>query len=691
MRVELGNTLIESQCVHASILKDVFGHDAFRTGQQEIVDAVTAGRDVLAIMPTGGGKSLCYQMPALLREGVTVVISPLIALMRDQVTALRAAGVNAGALTSGNTDEEIEEVFQALEDGVLKLLYIAPERLANPGTSLMLRKVGVSLIAVDEAHCVSQWGHDFRPDYLRIGALRDDLNVPLAAFTATADQETRDEICQRLFAKSPPELFLRGFDRPNIHLAFMAKATPRAQVLNFVKKRKGHAGIIYCGSRAKCETLAQALRAEGHQAMHYHAGMKAEDRRIAEARFQREDGLIVCATVAFGMGIDKPDIRYVVHADLPKSMESYYQEIGRAGRDGAAAETLTLYGADDIRLRRSQIDEGLADAVRRQADHGRLNALLGLAEARACRRQVLLGYFDESSEPCGNCDLCDTPPKIFDGTTHVRMALSAILRTGEYFGAGHLIDILRGNLTDKVRTKGHQDLPTFGVGKDYSKGEWQAVFRQMMGYDLIRPDVERFGAFRMTQAARPILKGEKSIDLRRDTIVKELRRTAAVKALVAEEDEPLLSALKAKRRALADDLQAPAYVVFPDATLIAMATSKPRDLDGFAALPGVGAKKLTRYGKVFLEVINGAMADVHPARRKLAGRDAGGLYDQLQKAQLTLSKGHSGLDKPLVCSASLLSKIAEVKPQDIAAIERLLGSKYADRFGEAFLDIIRAD
>ncbi|MCL4165052.1 UNVERIFIED_CONTAM: hypothetical protein GTU68_064975, partial [Idotea baltica] len=455
----------------------------------------------------------------------------------------------------------------------------------------------------DEAHCVSQWGHDFRPDYLRIGALRDDLDVPLAAFTATADEETRTEIISRLFAKSPPKIFLRGFDRPNIHLAFASKSSPRQQVLKFVAARKDQSGIVYCGTRAKTETLAQALRAEGHEALYYHAGMDAEERRIAESRFQREDGLIVCATVAFGMGIDKPDIRYVVHADLPKSMESYYQEIGRAGRDGAPAETLTLYGADDIRLRRGQIDEGLAPTERKQADHGRLNALLGLAEARRCRRRVLLRYFGDETEGCGNCDLCDSPPELFDGTTSVRMALSAILRTGEYFGAGHLIDILRGLSTDKIRSKGHDSLPTFGVGKEYSKGEWQAIFRQMMGYDLVRPDMERYGALRMTASARPILRDEQKIELRRDTIVKETRRSVRVKALIAEEDEPLLSALKAKRRALAESLQAPAYVVFPDSTLIAMATIKPKDLDEFARLPGVGAVKLERYGGAFLTVI----------------------------------------------------------------------------------------
>ena len=676
-----------------ALLKDVFGFDGYREGQEEIVDAVTAGADVLAIMPTGGGKSLCFQLPALCRDGLTVVISPLIALMRDQVNALKAVGVEAGTLTSGNTEEETEQVFEAIDDGRLKLLYIAPERLANPGTTLLLRRANVSMIAVDEAHCVSQWGHDFRPDYLRIGTLRDALNVPLAAFTATADQETRDEIVERLFQGRDCQIFLKGFDRPNIHLAFAPKNKPRQQLLDFVAARKDQAGIIYCGSRAKTETLAQALRAQGHTALHYHAGMQPDDRRLAESRFQREDGLIVCATVAFGMGIDKPDIRWVAHADLPKSMESYYQEIGRAGRDGAPADTLTLYGADDVRLRRTQIDEGLAPNERKQADHGRLNALLGLAEARRCRRRVLLRYFGDEMESCSNCDLCDKPPELFDGTTAVRMALSAILRTGEWFGSVHLIDILLGNANTKVRAKGHDSLPTFGVGKDYDRAQWQAIFRQMMGYDLIRPDMERYGALRMTDAARPILKGEAKIELRRDTIVKQSRNTPRVKALVAEEDEALMSALKAKRRSLAEAIQAPAYVVFPDSTLIAMATQKPNDIDAFSQLVGVGAVKLKRYGKAFLEVIAGAQGEVHPARHRLAGRDAGGLFDQLQQAQVQLAKGESGFDTYLNCTSSTLSKIAQQRPRTLPELESIqgVGAKKTERFGVVFLDLIAAE
>ncbi|MCA3507248.1 MAG: DNA helicase RecQ [Rhodobacter sp.] len=674
-----------------ALLQSVFGFSGFRPGQAEIVEAVLAGENVLAIMPTGGGKSLCFQLPALCRDGVTVVISPLIALMRDQVRALRAAGVMAGALTSGNTEEETEAVFRGLDEGRIKLLYMAPERLASAATVQMLRRVGTRLIAVDEAHCVSQWGHDFRPDYLRIGGLRRALDVPLAAFTATADSETRAEIVARLFDGAAPSTFLRGFDRPNLRLAFQVKDTPRQQILAFAAARKGQSGIVYAATRAKTETLSQALREAGHSACFYHGGMEAGDRRRVEVRFQQEDGLIVVATIAFGMGIDKPDIRWVAHADLPKSIEGYYQEIGRAGRDGAPADTLTLHGPDDIRLRRSQIDESPAPADRREADHARLNALLGLAEATACRRQVLLGYFGETSQPCGNCDLCDSPVALFDATEAVRKALSAMLRTGEWFGAGHLIDILTGNATPKVKDRGHDRLPTFAVGRDLSKPAWGAVFRQMMGRDLVRPDADRHGALRMTEAARPILRGEASITLRRDT-VQSAGAKPAVRSLVSDEDAPLLSALKAKRRALAEAAGVPAYIVFADRTLIEMAERRPRSLDDMARITGVGAKKLESFGAAFLEVITGAApAALHPQRMRLAGRPAGGVFDRLAETQLRLARGEDGTGKLLSCTQAELRRIAEAQPLTLSDLDRVasLGPQKLDRFGPAFLAVLR--
>ncbi len=670
-----------------ALLAHVFGFKAFRPGQREIADAVLAGRDTLAIMPTGGGKSLCFQLPALCRDGLTLVVSPLIALMRDQVRGLQELGVAAGALTSGNTEAETAAVHDALARRELKLLYMAPERLAAGGTLDLLRRAGCSLIAVDEAHCVSQWGHDFRPDYLRIGDLRRALDVPLAAFTATADAETRDEIVARLFDGAAPQVFLRGFDRPNIRLNFRVKNRPREQILAYAGARKGESGIVYCGTRARTEALAQALGTAGHNARAYHGGMDADARRTVETLFQREDDLIVVATVAFGMGVDKPDIRWVAHADLPKSIEAYYQEIGRGGRDGAPADTLTLYGPDDIRLRRAQIDEGLAPMERKQADHGRLNALLGLAEATQCRRQVLLSYFGEASTPCGNCDICESPVRLFDATTPVRKALSAMLRTGESFGAGHLIDILTGTATPKVRERNHDALPTFAVGTELSRVKWQAVFRQMMGRDLVRPDPERHGALRMTEAARPILRGEAEIHLREDSIAQARERPEA-RAMVSEEDAPLLSALKAKRRELAEAARVPAYVIFTDRTLIEMAEKRPMDMDGMARISGVGAAKLDRYGPVFLQVISGEVPALsHPERRKLAGREAGALYDELAQIVRGLERGAEGTAKLLTLSPACLRVISESRPATRAALGRVRGMDDArlDRFGEAIL------
>jgi ATP-dependent DNA helicase RecQ len=683
----------EAQGEALRLLREVWGFDSFRPGQAEIVAAVAEGRDTLAVMPTGGGKSLCFQLPALLRPGLTVVISPLIALMRDQVRSLRAAGVEAGAYTSQNTDAENEALREGLAAGRTRLLYLAPERLAQAGTAAALRRWGAGLIAVDEAHCVAQWGHDFRPDYLRIGELRRALGVPLAAFTATADEDTRDEIVAKLFGGAAPATFLRGFDRPNIHLAFAPKDQPRRQVIDFAKARGGQAGIVYCGTRAKTEVLAQAFREAGLPAIPYHGGMEADARRQAEERFQREDGLVVVATVAFGMGVDKPDIRWVAHADLPKSMEGYYQEIGRAGRDGLPAETLTLFGAEDIVLRRAQIDEGTAPEERKLADHARLNALLGLAEAAGCRRQVLLGYFGEAREgPCGNCDTCDRPPETFDATTPARMALSAALRTEERFGAGHLIDVLLGVETDKVRGRGHELLPTFGVGREWDRRQWQAMFRQMQGMDLLRPDPSRHGALRLTEAARPVLKGEARVEMRVLAAGKPSagRSGGEPKPLVAEEDQGLLSSLKALRTSLARAQNVPAYVVFTDRTLIEMAEKRPLTLDALAGIGGVGAKKLDTYGRQFLEVIRGAPApEVHPARRALAGRDAGDLFDRLADAAQTLGYGEDGVGKFMSLTQAQIRHVAERRPRDLAALGRIIGEAKAERFGAAFLRVLR--
>ncbi|MEE4119509.1 MAG: RecQ family ATP-dependent DNA helicase, partial [Paracoccaceae bacterium] len=582
--------------------------------------------------------------------------------------------------------------FQALDDGRLRLLYMAPERVSS--ATALLRRAGISLLAVDEAHCVSQWGHDFRPDYLKLGTLREALGgVQVAAFTATADAETRGEIAAKLFAR-PPEIFLRGFDRPNLFLAFEPKTRPREQLLAWVTARKGRSGIVYAASRNKTEVLAKALDDNGIPALPYHAGLEAETRQIHQDRFQREDGLVMVATVAFGMCIDKPDIRFVAHADLPKSMESYYQEIGRAGRDGAPAETLTLYGLDDIRLRRMQIDESLAPDERKRADHLRLNALLALAEAPRCRRVALLRYFGETAEPCGNCDLCQNPPSLFDGTVAAQKALSAILRTGERFGLEHLIAVLRGEATDKVRERGHDGLPTFGVGRDMSKGEWRGVFRQLSALGLVWADHARHGAWRMAEEARDVLKGERRVEMRAETAAATRRADskAAPKALVDEADEPLFAALKARRRALAEARKVPAYVIFPDRTLIDLASRKPQTLDEMAACHGIGAKKLEQFGRDFLEVLTGGPVDPpHPARPE-PGSGGAALFDALDEAQRDLARGADGTGKPLTVTRSTLAKIVSRRPRSETELEAVpgMGPQKAERFGPVFLALIAA-
>jgi len=681
------------------LLKSVFGFDSFRPGQEEVVAAILAGRDVLAIMPTGGGKSLCYQLPALRREGLTVVISPLIALMRDQVAALREAGIEAGALTSANDPWETERVFEALEAGRLRLLYMAPERLASEAGVNLLKRAHVTLLAVDEAHCVSQWGHDFRPDYLRIGALREVLGgVQTAAFTATADAETRADIQARLFARPParpPEVFLRGFDRPNLYLAFEPKEKPQGRILDFVRRRPGQTGIVYCSTRKKTETYAAALAGAGIDALAYHAGLDPETRSARQDRFTRNDGIVMVATVAFGMGVDKPDVRFVVHADLPKSMEAYYQEVGRAGRDGAPADTLTLYGIDDIKLRRRQIDESEAPAERKRADHQRLNALLALAEASRCRRQTLLAYFGEARpEPCSNCDICRDPPERFDGTVAAQKALSAMLRTGERFGIEHLIAVLRGEATERVAQLGHNRLPTFGVGQEYERPHWRGIFRQI--YALCLAEVNEMGGWQVTAAGRRVLRGEATVMLRQDALRRPRERKAAKVRAVAglgPEDDELFQALRAKRAELAKARGVPPYVIFHDASLIDIAARKPETLDALAQCHGVGARKLQSFGQAFLEVVTaGPVALPHPARQRLAGEPAAALFDALIDAQAGLMRGASGTDRYLVCTNATLAKIAEARPDDLAALARVPGmsEQKAERFGAAFLAAIAA-
>ena len=589
-------------------LRSVFGFDSFRPGQEEVVQAVLDGENVMAVMPTGSGKSLCYQLPAIVRPGLTLVVSPLIALMRDQVRALTAAGVEAGSLNSSNDPSENARVQGLLRRGELRLLYVAPERLSRPDMVEMLSEMNVSLLAIDEAHCVSQWGHDFRPEYLSLGdvARRIGGRLQTLALTATADGPTRDDIEGKLFP-SPPRVFVRSFDRPNLRLAFKPKDRSSRQVLDFARAHPGDSGIVYCSSRRKVEELAAALVAAGLSALPYHAGLDKTVRDTNQDRFQQEDGVVMTATVAFGMGIDKPDVRFVCHADLPSNVEAYYQEIGRAGRDGLPADTLTLYGLDDMRLRRLQIEQSDSPAERKRIERQRLGALVALAEAPRCRRQTLLSYFGETSETCGNCDLCIDGVERFDGTIEAQKAMSAIVRTGERFGVEHLVAIVCGERTENVLKFNHDKLPTFGVGADRKNVEWRSIFRQLSALGLITQDLMEHGRWSVTDEGWRVLKGTQRIELRKDLGAAKTKKGrgagATAAATVGDADADLLAALKALRSKLAQAQRVPAYVVFSDRSLVDMATHRPATLQAMREVHGVGETKLERYGAAFLEVI----------------------------------------------------------------------------------------
>ena len=597
-----------------AVLKDVFGFADFRPGQDEIVAAVLAGDDVLAVCPTGSGKSLCYQLPSVLRGGLTLVVSPLIALMRDQVRQLQALGISAASLNSTSTPQENADTHRALKDGTLRLLYVAPERLARGDSLSMLRELKPSLLAIDEAHCISQWGHDFRPEYLSLARMREQLGqVQCLALTATADSLTRTDIAAKLFG-APPRLFLRSFDRPNLRLAMQPKDQVRRQLGDFLDDHRGESGIVYCSSRKRTEAFAEDFAAAGHRALAYHAGMDSIDRNANQDTFLKDDGVVIFATTAFGMGIDKPDVRFVAHADLPQNVESYYQEIGRAGRDGLAADTLTLYGLDDMRLRRMQVESSDLSPERKRIERQRFNALITLCEAPRCRRQTLLSYFGEHTQPCGNCDLCASGAPVIDGTIDAQKALSAILRTGERFGTEQIVAILTGADTDAVRKHNHQHLPTFGVGRDRPAPAWRSILRQLYALDLVTLDME-FGRWLITPPGREVLHGRARIELREDVLkpasrAKGKAQRAAPRA-AASADTALLAALKDLRRQFASAQGVPAYVVFPDRTLLEIAAAKPTSLAALHELYGVGAAKLDKYGSAFLEVV--ARAGGRPA------------------------------------------------------------------------------
>ena len=612
-----------------AILQEVFGYTAFRGEQQAIVDQVTAGGDALVLMPTGGGKSLCYQVPAIARHragrGVAVVVSPLIALMHDQVGALEEVGVHAAFLNSSLTGDEAASVKRELMSGRLVLLYAAPERVTNAGFLAMLDSLHerglLSLFAIDEAHCVSQWGHDFREEYLGLSVLHERFaGVPRIALTATADDHTRADIIERLQLQEA-RLFISSFDRPNIRYLIVEKENPRQQLLRFIHdEHEGEAGVVYCGSRKKVDETAAWLQAEGITALPYHAGMEADARKRHQDRFLREEGIVMVATIAFGMGIDKPDVRFVAHLDLPKNIESYYQETGRAGRDGEPAEAWMAYGLQDVVNQRRMIDDSQATEDFKRIQRAKLEALLALAEAPDCRRVRLLAYFGEASAPCGNCDNCLSPPLTWDGTEAARKALSCIYRFRQHgangfapraFGAGHLIDVLRGKRSDKVLQYGHDQLSTFGVGAEVSETQWRRVLRQLVAMGHLRTEGE-FNTLELTDSARAVLKGEVSVILREgvDNPKKgRVRRDTRVPAAAAALDmagQQRFAALKAWRAEVAREHNLPAYVVFHDATLAEMARDNPATLDELAHVTGVGAKKLEAYGREILRVLQAA-------------------------------------------------------------------------------------
>jgi ATP-dependent DNA helicase RecQ len=589
-----------------SFLSDVFGYPTFRGDQEAAINAALDGQDSLVLQPTGGGKSICYQIPAMLMDGVTLVVSPLIALMQDQVAALGQLGISAAFLNSTLSTEEQNNVYRLLASGEIKLLYVAPERLMQSQTIQRLQSVDVGLIAIDEAHCVSQWGHDFRADYLSLGQLKDYFpGVPRMALTATATSEVRNEITEQLRLDNPLRL-VAGFDRPNIRYQVQSKVDAKRQLLSLLGDYRDDAGIVYCMSRKKTESTAEWLRKEGFTALPYHAGLDAATRAENQRRFVNEDGVIIVATIAFGMGIDKPDVRFIAHLDLPKSLESYYQETGRAGRDGEPSVAWMVYGLQDVVRLAQMVDTSQAGEARKRNDRAKLDALLGWCEVTECRRRSLLAYFgDELDKDCGNCDVCLTPPEVFDGTEVARKILSAVYRTGQRFGAVHVIDVLLGKDNEKVRQHGHDQLGVFGIGAELEQQQWRSVLRQLVVLGLLTVDSAGYGALQLSEKSRPLLRGEIELPLRRDLLVARKARKVKRKSVdIAEQDRGLFDALRECRRELAKENSVPPYVIFHDATLMQMAAEKPTTPDALLDISGVGQTKLDRYGESFLQIIS---------------------------------------------------------------------------------------
>ena len=594
------------------VLKDVFGYGAFRPGQEEVLATLLAGTHALVVMPTGSGKSLCFQIPALVRGGLTIVVSPLVALMEDQVAALKLAGVDADTINSSRPYDVNAATWRRAAAGEVRLLYLSPERLMTERMLDALRRLPITLIAIDEAHCISRWGPSFRPEYealSRLGPLFPE--VPIAALTATADVATRDDIAAQLF-DGKGRNFVTGFDRPNIRLAVDVRRDGRRQLLDFVAARPGQCGIVYCLTRKKTDETAAFLTANGFRALPYHAGMDKADRARNQNLFMTEPGVVMVATIAFGMGIDKPDVRYVFHANLPGTMEAYYQELGRAGRDGAPADAHMLYGLDDIRQRRMFIEQEENDTAHKMREHKRLDALIAYCEVPECRRRTVLSYFGETTEPCGNCDICQDPPAVVDGTSHGQMVLSAVSRTGQRFGAAHVIDVLRGADTEKMRTTGHDRLADHGIGHDVEKDTWRSIVRQMVAVGHLRLDITGHGGLSLTESGAALMRGETTFHYRQDTARPKAKSKAGVAGPALELsdfDTDLFVSLKALRLNLAEERGVPAYVIFPDRALMDMARRRPRNEAEFADVHGVGKAKLRDFARPFLELIAGAPED----------------------------------------------------------------------------------